>query len=59
MIHEAIKVLLSQMIQLLLSLDDPIDRESSIYAIICILKEECGEHFENALIYYLKEGSKI
>lgn len=39
-------------------IEDPVDREASIYASLCILKEDCGEHFEKALIYLLREGIK-
>ena len=57
--HERLKFHLSLLIQSILSIDDPVEREGSIYASLCILKEECGEHFENALIYLLKEGIKV
>ena len=58
MTRERIKFYLSMIIQSLLSIDDPVECEGIIYASLCILKEECGEHFEKALIFLLKEGIK-
>ncbi len=37
-------------------IEDAVERESTIYAMVCVLKEDHGESFEKALIFLLKEG---
>lgn len=40
----------------LTQIEDTVERESAIYAMLCVLKEDHSESFEKALIFYLKEG---
>jgi len=39
-------------------IEDPVEREGSIYSMLCVIKESHSECFEKALIFFLKEGVK-
>lgn len=37
-------------------IDDAIEREATIYSMLCVIKEDHSESFEKALLFLLKEG---